>query len=434
MAQLIDKDSAPASNSLLEFFTVPPTSTVIESSYWHACRPVNTLTNSGPYKFMVPAGPDYLHLARNYLYLKFKIVKSDGVVDRDPDIGTINAIGKTFVKQLKVYIEGKQVDDSGDMYAHRAMLETELNYGWPAKVSWLQGCLYAKDTPADKVDSKDNTGWAHRVSKLKNSAVVETMAPLHCDLFSVDKLMLSNAQIFIELYRNSDEFCLLGFDDEKYKIEVVDMIWYIKKLQLLSSVHLGLETALMRMPAKYPIRRVVMSKIHVGGGRLTTPTNSIIDGQLPRRMIIGFVEPDAVVGNYKKSPFVFKHQNVTQICVHAGSQMFPREPLRMDYSKKQFTRPYMQLHDALGMIDENSGNWINMVDFYTCTCLYVFDLTPEQCADDPSWQLVKQGSVSVHAEFKEPIKDNGLEMIIYSEFDNLCMIDRNRNVYFDYSV
>jgi hypothetical protein len=457
MAQLIDKDSVEASNSLLGFFDVPPTSTTIESSYWHAARPLNTLSNDGPYKFMVPAGPDYLHLARNYLYLKFKIVKADGsdanhngaldgqqVVEgaqdageqqqTDSHIGVINAFGKTFIKQMKVYVEGKQVNDSGDMYANRVMMETDLNYGWESKSTWFETFLYAKDHPPNASDSADNTGWLVRKDLVKNSSVVETMAPLHCDLFSVDKLMLSNTQLFIELYRNSDAFCLLGFGNENYKIEVIDMVWYVKKLQLLSSVHLGLETALMKMPVKYPIKRVVMTKIHVGGGRLTTPTNSIFEGQLPRRIIIGFVEPEALVGNYKKSPFTYKNHGVTQICVHAGGQIIPREPLRMDFAKNQFTRAYVQFVETLGMNDDTSGNHITMADYRYQNCLFAFDLTPEQCASDTSWQLVRQGSVSVHAEFKEAIKENGLEMVIYSEFDNLCMIDRNRSVYFDYSV
>jgi hypothetical protein len=450
MAQLIDKDSVEASNSLLGFFDIPPTSTTIESSYWHAARPMNTLSNDGPYKFMVPGGPDYLHLARNYLYLKFKIVKSDGSdaihndagqdadgaegQQSDSHIGVINAFGKTFIKQMKVYVEGKQVNDSGDLYANRVMMETDLNYGWEAKSTWFETFMYAKDHPPNTSDSAANTGWLVRKDLVKNSSVVETMAPLHCDLFSVDKLLLSNTQLFIELYRNSDAFCLLGFGEENYKIEVIDMVWYVKKIQLLSSVHLGLEAALMRMPAKYPIKRVVMTKIHVGGGRLTTPTNSIFDGQLPRRMIIGFAEPDALVGNYKKSPFTYNNHGVTQICVHAGGQMIPREPLRMDFSKNQFTRAYVQLVETLGMNDDNSGNHVTMTDFRYQNCLFAFDLTPEQCASDTSWQLVRQGSVSVHAEFKEAIKANGIEMVIYAEFDNLCMIDRNRSVYFDYSV
>ena len=435
MAQLLDGGSEPTADSLTNFFDVPPTQTVVESSYWHAARPVNTLTNEGPYKFVLPAGPDYTHLAKNYLYLKFRVLNEDGTnikEDETDNVGTINAIGKTLFKQVKVHLNGKLTYDSGDLYAYRAYLETELNFGWDYKNTTAHAFLYYKDTGS--VDGADNTGWDKRCQQTKTSAEVETMAPIHCDLFAADKFLISNVQLMLELYRNSDEFSLMSFGAKKYKIEVIDMIWYVKRLQLLSSVHLGAESALMRMPAKYPVRRVVMTDLHISSGRKTTPTTSIFDGQTPRRMIIGFVEPKAMFGEKGKSPFKFGNNGVQQIAVHAGGQIIPREPLKMDFSTENYVRAFVQLNEVLGMTDENKGNWITKDDFYNRTCLFAFDLTPAQTAESSSWELVRQGSVSVHAEFEESIKGDGLEMIVYAEFDGLCMIDRNRNVYFDYSV
>jgi hypothetical protein len=78
MAQLLDKDSAQSGSTLVNLFTVPSTQTVIEQNYWHAAHPANTLTSEGPYQFNISAGPEYMQLGKNYLYMKLQIVTATG--------------------------------------------------------------------------------------------------------------------------------------------------------------------------------------------------------------------------------------------------------------------------------------------------------------------------------------------------------------------
>ena len=436
MAQLLDKDSVPSTNTLLDLFSVPPTQTVIDSSYWYAAHSVNTVKSEGPFKFVVPAGPDYLQLGNNYLWMKAKITKPDGTAMVAEDTcGTINMIGKTLFQQVKVSLNGKLAYDSGDLYAYRTCLETELNYGFDAKSTVLQAALYCKDKPANKVDDKDNEGWKWRAHWFNVSADVELMGGISCDLFLTDRLMLSNTQLQLELHRNSDKFVLMAFGENvpAYKLEIIDMIWYVKCVRVASSVHLGIEAALQRMPAKYPLRRVAMSKLHISPGRKTVPTTSVFDGQIPRRVVLGFVESDAYFGDYKKSPFVFGHNNVREISVHAGGQVFPRNPLKMDFKNSQFVRAYLALFETLGMSDENKSNWVSMKDYKNALCLFAFDLTPID-SDAAHWELIREGTTTVHCEFADSVVEPGLEMIVYAEFDNVCMVDRFRSVYFDYTV
>jgi hypothetical protein len=247
--------------------------------------------------------------------------------------------------------------------------------------------------------------------------------------------MVSNTQLQLELHRNSDAFALMCFDENcpSYKIQVIDMVWYVKKMQVASTVHMGIEAALMRIPAKYPMRRVAMTKLSISPGRQSAPITSIFDGQVPRRIIIGFVKTDSYFGSYGKSPFLFGNNGVKEISVHVGGQVFPRDPLKMDFDKKFFKRAYVQLFETLGLPDENRSNYISINDYEHCTCLFAFDLTPDE-SDATHWELIKEGSTTVHCTFAETIKDPGLEMIVYAEFDNVALIDRNRTVYFDYTV
>ena len=449
MAKLIDHQSVPSNKSELDLFSLPPTQVSIENGFWHAARLLNTCTSSGPWQFHIQADPHYLQLNKNYVWMKLKITKGNGdnlavarpaaggepAVVGDHPVGPINLIGKTLFKQVKVHVNGKLAFDSGDNYAYRSFLETELNYGRGAKQTQLTAALYSKDGPPSQLNSEtNNVGFRWRQNWFRGSAVVEVMAPIHCDLFMTDRLFLDNTELNLELHRNNNAFALMCMhDDVDYKLEVVDMVWFVRKVELLKSVQLGLETALVRNTAKYPVRRTQVSKLHIAGGRRSAPSNTLFTGQIPRRMVVGFVDGDAYYGTYRKSPFHFKNFGLKSIKVTAAGQVYPREPLEMDFANNQFMRPYVQLFESMGQAKEDSGNYITLEDFKESHCLFVFDLTPDE-QDGSHWELIKDGSVHVDAEFSVDIPEGGVEMIVYAEYDNLVTIDRNRNVYFDFNI
>lgn len=439
MAKLVDDKSHPSTASILDLFTVPPTQVSFDQGYWQELQLSNACTNEGPYKFIIQSDPHYLHLNRNYLYLNLRIVKEDGKPLTNTDkVAPINLLGKTFAKQVTVLLNGKQAYDSGDLYAYRTFIETELNFRDEAKSNVLQTSGYEKDTPP--IDSTTNTGWLELQKKYSLSQEVELMAPLHCDLFLSDRLIVSNAELTVEIHRNSDDFLLMsmatpvdGQASPKYKIEVLDVKWYIRKLQVMDSIHLGIETVLNRTPAKYPLRRISMTNHFVAVGRRSVAQTPVFNGQLPRRIIVAFVKESAFFGSPQHSPFNFINASVKSIQIEAGGQLFPRVPLKADYGSNKYTRAYIQLLEALGHADENVSNGINMSDFKTHRCFYAFDLTPEE-SDASHWQLLKEGTVIVHCDFKTAVADQGLEMIVYGEFDNLALIDRTRTIHYDYSL
>jgi len=84
-----------------------------------------------------------LDLSKNFIYFMLRIVKSDGsacTITQNTKaplqcdlVLPINLLGKTFFRQIKVYLNGKLISDRGDRYAYRSFLETELNFGSEAK-------------------------------------------------------------------------------------------------------------------------------------------------------------------------------------------------------------------------------------------------------------------------------------------------------------
>ena len=202
MSKLLDSLSSTAIKSELNLFNVPPTQVVVENSSWREIQLRNSCNNQGPYDFYLAPDPQMLNLTKNYLLMEIKITKEDdtalihtvGAANEDPLVGPINMIAKTFIKQVKLSLNGVEVFDSGDKYAYRAYLETELNYGLDAKASHLQASIYSRDTPSASIDTAQNTGLTARATYFRTSVLVQVMAPIHCDLFSQSKYMLNNVE------------------------------------------------------------------------------------------------------------------------------------------------------------------------------------------------------------------------------------------------
>ena len=433
---LVDSLSTPSTKSELDFFTVPPTQVVVKRGYWDEINPTNPVTNDGPYEFRIPSDPHMLQLSKNYLYMQLKITSLDGAVwpaATAPPIAPINLIGKTFFKQAKLFLNGRLVYDSGDKYAYRAYFETDLNFGFDAKLTHLQSSMFT-DEAGDKVDTNDNTGFKARATWFKNEAVVEVTAPLHIDLFMQDRYLLNNTELRLELNRNNNDFllqCPNGMGN--VQLTVSQMKWYVRKVEVLDSISLALEQAMLKTTAKYPIRRVQMVNLHIPSTAQSTPLNTLFTGQLPRRVIIACVDADAYRGNQKKSPFNFKCYSISEVKIISGGQTFPAHPLKLDFERNKYIRAYDQLFDALDIARDNKGNYITRADFKTGKCYFAFDLTPDE-DDSGHWDLIKEGTTSVELTFAQPIPATGIEVIIYAEFDNLIMIDKNRHVFHDYSA
>ena len=157
MSELIDKSSILGTKCELDLFTVPPTQVSIERGFWCEIHPKTTLSSTGPYEFQITRDPNYIDLNSNFLYMVLSITKPDGTgvakaSATEFGVAPINVLGKTFFKQIKVWLNNRLAYDSNDTYAYRALFETCLSYGNDAKNSHLQTAMYYKDT-AGKMDS-----------------------------------------------------------------------------------------------------------------------------------------------------------------------------------------------------------------------------------------------------------------------------------------
>ena len=117
----------------------------------------------------------------------------------------------------------------------------------------------------------------------------------------------------------------------------------------------------------------------------------------------------------------------------AGGNSYPKNPMALNFGDNHYTRAYLSLMDSIQLVGEDRGNSITYSDYKNGYCLFGFDLTPD-CRDGAHWDLVNDGSTSVKIEFDKDTPASGIKVIVLAEFDNLISIDKNRNVFADFSV
>jgi hypothetical protein len=90
----------------------------------------------------------------------------------------------------------------------------------------------------------------------------------------------------------------------------------------------------------------------------------------------------------------------------------------------------MTLFEGTGMLNDNKGHGIRRNNYKDGYALYAFDLTPDM-TEGSHVDPIKHGSIRMDIHFKHPLPQT-VNVIVYSEYDNLIQIDRARNVITDF--
>jgi len=121
--------------------------------------------------------------------------------------------------------------------------------------------------------------------------------------------------------------------------------------------------ALAKTTAKYPLTRVKVKSISIYSdiyGELYGETlyNVILD-QMPKRLIIGFVDNRAFNGSRTLNPLNFHHYKINFLSLYVDDTQIPSKLLQPDFTKeKLYTDAYHTLFSGTGIHFLNEGNSI----------------------------------------------------------------------------
>ncbi|XP_018353060.1 PREDICTED: uncharacterized protein F54H12.2-like [Trachymyrmex septentrionalis] len=374
--------SSECIKSKFDLFSLPSTQTSIESSQWIYYKPVTSLADDSPIEFVIPGhGEDYLDLTHTMLSLRIRVESERGentsvAPDGEAKVGPVNHLLHSMFNQIDVYFNQKLVSPPNNAYAYRAYIEALLNYASPAKTSHLTSCLWDADIPGYMDDTLDatnpNTALERRARYIRGNRALDLIGHLHCDVFNQDKFLINGVEVRMRLVRSKNSFCLME-SKTLSKIRILDASLLVRRAKISPGVLLAHARMLSKTTAKYPLTRVEVKTFTIHAGVVGESIDNAILGQLPKRIIVGFVDNKAFNGDRKLNP-----------------------PIQPNFSKNDplYVEAYHTLFSGTGIHFLNEGNSISRDDYANGYTLFAFDLTPDLSANCAGhWNLVKHGSL-----------------------------------------
>ena len=433
----IDQDSPNTITSALDFFNIPATNTSVQSSSWREVLPLNPITDI-PYHFKIHTSNNYMDLSKCYLLSEMRIKKRNPAGDAWINlevgdlVGSINFIGSTFIKNLKIFINQKEIYDSNSLYSYRTWLDTELSLPQLAKNTYLNAAGYYEDS-ADP-NNVLGAGFLSRRALFNLSATGQFIARIDADFFNQQNYLLSGTELDVEITPQDSDFMVLepGNTANVYKLEITNLKLYVKMIELMDGLALDVTRKLDTTPARYAIRRTSIKSFQINEGVREFSAN-LWNDQVPRRIVCGLVANQAYRGAKNLSPFKFEPFNVRELTIFANARTYPSSLYNLDYAGNKFIRSFHDFHDALGTSNGIDSNGIYLDKYKTGTTLYAFMLT-NSMEDSTTYDLIRSGSTSINIKFTADVPANGIVLIVFAEFDSLIFIDKNRNIVSDYNI
>ncbi|XP_071476163.1 uncharacterized protein F54H12.2-like [Diadema antillarum] len=437
------KSSCPCDKSETDLFSLPPTQVTVEKGKWVQYFPLTNITDATPIQFHIQGSPEeYTDLSQTLLHVRAKVTNPDGSpIQEEAKVAPTNMFLHTLFSDVDLMLNDRLITPSNNTYNYRAMLESLLTYGPEAKQSQLTSALFYKDTAGGMEDnnplseSSTNQGLKTRHSFIKNGNTVDMIGTLHLDMVFQDRLLLGGLDIKLKLNRSKDEFSLMSSTpDSNYKVVISEASLYVRRIKLNPETALLHAKTLESQTAKYPIRRVEVKTFSIPRGNLSFTRESLILGQLPKRLVIGCVSNAAFNGDYALNPYNFQHFDLNFLALYADTEQVPWKPLRPKFSEPNpnYILAYQTLFSGTNTLFHDKGNGISRQDYADGYSLYAFDLTPDLSSGD-TFNLRRQGNLRLEMQFARALPIT-INVLVYAEYESIVEIDRSRNIVLDFGV
>lgn len=431
---LIHPQSCDCIKSELDLFAVPLTQSSIEHGRFVEFGPLSSI-DDGTIEFKISGSEsEYLDLVNTYIFIKVKVLTAAGAnIPGEAEVAPINLLLHSLFSQVDMMLGDTLVTSSTNTYPYRAYLETLLSFGGEAKSSQLTAGMWYKDTAGEMAVHANNMGHQTRKNLASESKVIEMMGKPHIDMLFQDRYLLNGVNVKFRFITQTPTFCLMaGGENPNYKVKITEAKLLMRKVKLSAAVQLAHARALEESNAKYPIRRVECKSFTITAGLRNSSEENLFNGQLPKRIVLGFVSNNAYNGTYMTNPFNFQHFNVEQLGLTVDGQQIPGKPLQPNFDTNEYVQSYMSLFTGTGMSFKDDGNDISRDEYKAGYTLFAYDLTPDM-EEGGHVQLIKHGVISLNLKFRQALA-HSINVIVYAEFENLVEIDKHRQIIFDFSA
>ncbi len=416
----------------IDLFTLPEIEASLITGTSITVYPQNAINDTGPYDFLIPSDDnDYTFLPLTRLYGELEVVKADGTaVTAAEKNGIVNLFPHSIFKQIECSINGTQIVDlSTPTYPYKAFIETHLSFNQHAKEGHLYCECYTKETVGKENNFEIGTAAEPNptfdIRKKRCESKIYFSMILHIDLFQSERYLLPGCEIKLKFIRNDDKFSLLG-NTLVTKIKVNELFLSIRRVTLDPVEDAKINSDLEKGPAAYPIDQSRIKTFTIPSGLRNHNISQIFRGQLPRSLIIGFVDTAAYDGAINKNPFVFEHNKLNYFNLFVNGAPVLPTVLQPDFTTKKAIREYRWFIDNIDILHSNESNGISFEDYCSNSCFFAFDFTPDLCNSFHD-HGAKAGVIDLHVGFAEQLPKN-ITCVVYGSFKEVITINKNKQV------
>ena len=407
--------------SSIDLWSDSPKDVGLQSVYDQQLLPLSGEKDASMFEFTIPGdSSQYVDLSNLTLYIQTEIRHDDNTELGDgEEVSLVNLWPAAMFKQVDLSLGHTIVSSASNTYPYRTYLESMLSYSDDVKNDQLDGLRHYNGMKV----TKDNSS-------------TEAIVPLHLDLAQQNRYLLNGVEVKVKLTRSSDDFVFHNSNkaDKKYKLLIKSIHLFVRKVVLRASTLIAQAEHLNEQNAMYLIDRTWIKSFNLAKGINNTVINNVFLGELPSRMIIGFVKSEAFNGSLKLNPFEFNHYDVDYLSLQVNGQFVPQIPYTPDFDKKFARREYMGLLETvLGDCFDKQSIGLSYEEFLDGKTFFGFTLQPNAAGPNQSVPPKETGYINIHLKFKKPLPDN-ITCLVWAEFQNTIEIDSSRNIYTDFTI
>ena len=396
-------------------FTTKSTQVMIRGVQEIKYLPINSFEKSDTVNFEIPAQHNLL-IKNIEIVTKFKVEgKGKATLVSNP----ANALWK----QVDIVLNNKyQMSNPMQQSSnYETFFSTILNVDQEREevIFSNQGFLLDVGSDKDEADDVTNVNAVKRGKLIEGGKSVTMISDLNCNLLKTSKLLIPGLEFNISLTKNKPEFLLMS-KDKDFTILIEKVYLNVTFVQPEEAYLSLLEAKLEKTPAIYDGHRTEVSLFGIQSGVNKYQFNNIFRGPLPSFMVLCIQDRDAINGDYGKNPYTFYPFKSLQVFIN--NREYFSDPI--ETTKEDNTLMLNHFYKALGY-DLKGTCLINRDNFRA------HFMIPIALARDRSVKfhhnLQETADFKIDIEFEEQVLQNKV-LMVYSVFDQIIKIDKDRNI------
>jgi hypothetical protein len=428
--------SVDSTHEGFDLFATPPTLTAVMAGEDEEHLPISGESLQSELEFRVLAGDKaYTDLSESRVELEVKIVKANGANLSNTANDHTVWLGDNFAHSLfdrVTFRIGERDIEYAPNYAMRSYIDNALNFskedknaGLYVSSGWLEDAATAVNG-----DGQDADALLARKGLCVGSKTLSFMMRPRLSFMAQSRLLYPRLAFSLKMSRNPASYCLSAASNTPNagaKVIITKAVFHVRRMIANDSLYLAHAQRLLEgATVKYPIDRTRVSYYNVDQGAVQSSFKLDQSVQRPNRVVIGFVDSEALNGNFVKNPYAFKPYGLTSIELELSAlgERIKFEPSFATGSG--LARPYAKLASLVDRFDSGSAFGVTLTEWATKYNLYGFDFTGD-LSHSEAFHLVADTTLTLKLKFATALT-NSITIVVYQELDDIVKFDVKKQV------